>query len=410
MDGRGRALDNVFIERLWRSVKYECLYLHGFTTVAELERGFPPKLGAIYMRRDWGANIESIVSFQATPLRPGDYSMSDDQSVPGSGITRRMAIGATAGVITAATLSAFGQEGKGEGQSRFDMDDPLVTVDLSGLKVATQDGMKWLVDQIPPEYIRLSDLAANGFKKLIGLVPGGESTDKTDKKYILIDVEPSTTKALKANIAGDSDTINTVISIIKLGVELGVFGFSNNAFAATTEKAVLTGNMIFTTWLPPTATTAKEKFTAAYKAAKNDEIISVNFSKLLGTTPPLEQLATKSFEIDNVQPINIPKDLFNQYNVTHHTTLTDDGINYFTTILDLKKAFGFASAQRAAVRAAAASVPGKSSTSKASVSISDIATIAQVAVWILAAAPTPSAKTPAKASTVHGTIGIGISF
>lgn len=39
MDGRGRALDNVFIERLWRSVKYECLYLHGFATVAELERG-----------------------------------------------------------------------------------------------------------------------------------------------------------------------------------------------------------------------------------------------------------------------------------------------------------------------------------------------------------------------------------
>lgn len=39
MDGRGRALDNVFVERLWRSVKYECVYLHGFTTVAELERG-----------------------------------------------------------------------------------------------------------------------------------------------------------------------------------------------------------------------------------------------------------------------------------------------------------------------------------------------------------------------------------
>lgn len=39
MDGRGRALDNVFIERLWRSVKYECLYLHGFETVPTLERG-----------------------------------------------------------------------------------------------------------------------------------------------------------------------------------------------------------------------------------------------------------------------------------------------------------------------------------------------------------------------------------
>ena len=35
MDGRGRALDNVFIERLWRTVKYECLYLHGYRRVQE---------------------------------------------------------------------------------------------------------------------------------------------------------------------------------------------------------------------------------------------------------------------------------------------------------------------------------------------------------------------------------------
>ena len=39
MDGRGRALDNVFIERLWRSVKYECVYLHGFATAPELAVG-----------------------------------------------------------------------------------------------------------------------------------------------------------------------------------------------------------------------------------------------------------------------------------------------------------------------------------------------------------------------------------
>ncbi|MEO5379184.1 MAG: integrase core domain-containing protein, partial [Magnetococcus sp. DMHC-6] len=30
MDGRGRCHDNIFIERLWRSVKYECIYLHSF--------------------------------------------------------------------------------------------------------------------------------------------------------------------------------------------------------------------------------------------------------------------------------------------------------------------------------------------------------------------------------------------
>ena len=39
MDGKGRALDNIFVERLWRSVKYEWLYLNEFRTVAELQRG-----------------------------------------------------------------------------------------------------------------------------------------------------------------------------------------------------------------------------------------------------------------------------------------------------------------------------------------------------------------------------------
>lgn len=39
MDGRGRALDNVFVERLWRSVKYEEVYLHEHATVELLGAG-----------------------------------------------------------------------------------------------------------------------------------------------------------------------------------------------------------------------------------------------------------------------------------------------------------------------------------------------------------------------------------
>jgi putative transposase len=39
MDGRGRAADNVFVERLWRTVKYEDAYLKGYESVPELERG-----------------------------------------------------------------------------------------------------------------------------------------------------------------------------------------------------------------------------------------------------------------------------------------------------------------------------------------------------------------------------------
>jgi len=36
MDGKGRWIDNVFIERLWRSVKYEDIYLHAYETVREV--------------------------------------------------------------------------------------------------------------------------------------------------------------------------------------------------------------------------------------------------------------------------------------------------------------------------------------------------------------------------------------
>jgi putative transposase len=45
MDGRGRWLDNVFIERLWRSLKYECVYLHAFETGSELRAGLARWVG-----------------------------------------------------------------------------------------------------------------------------------------------------------------------------------------------------------------------------------------------------------------------------------------------------------------------------------------------------------------------------
>lgn len=45
MDGRGRALDNIFVERLWRSVKYENIYLMGYSTMKELIRGLTNYFG-----------------------------------------------------------------------------------------------------------------------------------------------------------------------------------------------------------------------------------------------------------------------------------------------------------------------------------------------------------------------------
>ena len=39
MDGRGRALDNIFVERLWRNVKHEDVYLNGYATMGDLTVG-----------------------------------------------------------------------------------------------------------------------------------------------------------------------------------------------------------------------------------------------------------------------------------------------------------------------------------------------------------------------------------
>jgi putative transposase len=39
MDGKGRCMDNIFVERLWRSLKYENVYLHAYASVAEARAG-----------------------------------------------------------------------------------------------------------------------------------------------------------------------------------------------------------------------------------------------------------------------------------------------------------------------------------------------------------------------------------
>ena len=39
MDGKGRAFDNIMIERLWRSVKYEDIYPKGYEGLSEVKKG-----------------------------------------------------------------------------------------------------------------------------------------------------------------------------------------------------------------------------------------------------------------------------------------------------------------------------------------------------------------------------------
>lgn len=75
MDGRGRWLDNVFIERLWRSLKYECIYLHAFETGSEARLGI-------------GRWIEYYNQHRPHSALGGQ---TPDEAYLGSGITRQAA-------------------------------------------------------------------------------------------------------------------------------------------------------------------------------------------------------------------------------------------------------------------------------------------------------------------------------
>lgn len=57
MDGKGRALDNIFVERLWRSVKYEDIYLKGYETVLELKNGLK-KYFAFYNNKRYHQSLK----------------------------------------------------------------------------------------------------------------------------------------------------------------------------------------------------------------------------------------------------------------------------------------------------------------------------------------------------------------
>ena len=62
MDGRGRAYDNIFVERLWRSVKHEDIYLNGYAPMGE------PSLGKALSQRVLWRHVNEVVLHQGAGL------------------------------------------------------------------------------------------------------------------------------------------------------------------------------------------------------------------------------------------------------------------------------------------------------------------------------------------------------
>jgi hypothetical protein len=86
MDGRGRWLDNVFIERLWRSLKYECVYLRAFETGSELRAGLGKWIAHYNERRPHkalaGRTPDEALARQNGGITTTGYSLFNPKNCP----------------------------------------------------------------------------------------------------------------------------------------------------------------------------------------------------------------------------------------------------------------------------------------------------------------------------------------
>lgn len=110
MDGRGRAFDNIFVERLWRNVKHEDVYLNGYANMGELMVGL-----AAYMSFYNGERVHQSLGY-ATPDRvyqtgAGGGAMILDKfgdAVVAPSVALRSTAGATTAGAEAETTSKTG--------------------------------------------------------------------------------------------------------------------------------------------------------------------------------------------------------------------------------------------------------------------------------------------------------------
>jgi putative transposase len=78
MDGKGRFLDNIFVERLWRTLKYECVYLHAWETGSQARTGIRKWMEFYNRRRPHsalGGKPPAVIYWQAIDQNQPDQQV-----------------------------------------------------------------------------------------------------------------------------------------------------------------------------------------------------------------------------------------------------------------------------------------------------------------------------------------------
>ena len=84
MDGRGRWRDNIYVERFWRSLKYECVYLHAFETGSRAREGIGRWIGFYNERRPHsthGIRTPDEVYAASIALQTGEENVEENYAL-----------------------------------------------------------------------------------------------------------------------------------------------------------------------------------------------------------------------------------------------------------------------------------------------------------------------------------------
>ena len=80
MDGRVRVFDNIFIERLWRTVKYDNIYVHEYETIKDVREGLKKffdryNMGRIHQSLGYETPWEVYSGIQFQPPEPKTFHL-----------------------------------------------------------------------------------------------------------------------------------------------------------------------------------------------------------------------------------------------------------------------------------------------------------------------------------------------
>jgi hypothetical protein len=281
----------------------------------------------------------------------------------------------------------------------FDPDNPLVTIDFSGLTASLSEGIKWVVEGVPKLRIPLLDI--DGSKHILTFVRpvdlASDANTPAEKYSIQLEFDNCASgvevASKSSKMLARTDFVTVGLAVYKIGKAFDVWRVENGRFNRTEEKLVVQGGISFSF---VTADVSNPDL-----LRETDDVLHLNVSNLLAA--PQAAVVADAYEKSQVTEYAIPKVLYEALPIWNCIAVTDNGHEVYTTAIDVKKLLGAVSSRNDLISAGRRQF-GRGLTG------TDIASILTVAEWILFSDHEGEGEYSAEPNALSGTIGVAISI